>query len=165
MNRLITPRPLTRQAFAPFGEVIEADPAKAIAINYGATTRFDDLARIDVADQGGRPAASLFRSTPLPRPIPIKVMERHPLGSQAFIPLSSRPFVVVVGHPGAFDPHDLHVFLAAPHQGVNYGKGTWHHYSLALGEVSDFLVIDRAGPGDNLDEVYLSEADQALIDV
>ncbi|MBS0297061.1 MAG: ureidoglycolate lyase [Proteobacteria bacterium] len=158
MTRTLIPRPLTAEAFAPYGEVIEAAAAarQAIPINYGATMRFHDLARIDVAEGGGEPCVSIFRSQPLPQPIEIKLMERHPLGSQAFIPFGGRPYLVVVAPPGELDPDRIEAFLAQPHQGVNYAKGTWHHYSLALEGESDFLVIDRQGPGDNLDEVELA---------
>ena len=86
-------------------------------------------------------------------------MERHPLGSQAFVPLNGRPYLVAVAAGGELDPARIEVFLAAGDQGVNYAAGTWHHYSLALEAESDFLVIDRAGPGENLDEVELSDAD------
>jgi ureidoglycolate lyase len=141
--REITPQALTADAFAPFGEVIEAsDRAEQIAINYGQTTRFNDLAHIDVA--GGHAIVSIFRGRPLDPPL-LKIFERHPLGSQSFTPLSGR------------------VFHAAAHQGVNYAKGVWHHYLLPLGAESDFLVIDRAGPGENLDEIELAEPDQILV--
>lgn len=159
MTRRLVPKPLTPEAFAPYGEVIEAAAARdRYEINYGATTRFHDIARVDADDDGGRPIVSIFRSTPLPRPIHIRLMERHPLGSQAFVPLSGRPYLVVVAPGGGdLDPERIEAFLAQPHQGVNYAKGTWHHYSLALDGVSDFLVIDRAGEGANLDEVHLDE--------
>ena len=160
--RDLAPEPLTAEAFAPFGEVIEANAAKAAPINYGWTTRFDDLARIDVADQGGRTAVSLFRSKPL-EPLVLKVFERHPLGSQAFAPLQGRPYLVAVAPAGAFDPAAVRVFRAAGRQGVNYMKGVWHHFLLALEAESDFLVIDRAGPGENLDEVQLAPADQIRV--
>lgn len=153
-TRLLKPVPLTAAAFAPYGDVIEcASATEKRDINYGNTERFHDLAELDLDAQGGRPIVSIFRSTPVPRPIAVKVMERHPLSSQAFIPLSGRPYMVVVGERGDFRPDDLRAFIAAPNQGVNYHPGTWHHYSLALDEVSDFLVIDRDGPGDNCDEV------------
>jgi ureidoglycolate lyase len=156
MSRTLTPRPLTPEAFAPYGQVIDAGAAReAIPINYGATTRFHDLARIDVTEGGGEVCVSIFRSAPLTQPIEIKLMERHPLGSQAFIPLSGRSYLVVVAPPGELDPDRIEAFLAAPTQGVNYAKGTWHHYSLALEGESDFLVIDRQGPGNNLDETEL----------
>jgi ureidoglycolate lyase len=79
------------------------------------------------------------------------------------MPLSGRPFLVAVAPPGRFDPAAVQVFRAASHQGVNYAKGVWHHFLLPLEAESDFLVIDRAGPGDNLDEVELAPADQILV--
>ncbi|MBX3169676.1 MAG: ureidoglycolate lyase [Candidatus Eremiobacteraeota bacterium] len=154
--KTLKPEPLTQEAFAPYGEVIEAANAREVrTINHGNTRRFHDLAGVEVGE--GRALVSIFRSTPLPRPIPLKVMEVHPLGSQAFIPLSGRPYLVVVAGPGEFQVKNLRVFLAGPQQGVNYHQGCWHHYSLALDEVSDFLVIDRDGPGDNCLEVFLDE--------
>ncbi|MGZ6013747.1 MAG: ureidoglycolate lyase, partial [Caulobacteraceae bacterium] len=152
---------LTAEAFAPFGEVIEAsDRAEQIPINYGQTIRFNDLAQIDF--EGGRAIVSIFRGQPLDPPL-LKIFERHPLGSQSFSPLNGRAFLVAVAPPGDFDPAAIRVFHAAPHQGVNYAKGVWHHYLLPLEAESDFLVIDRAGPGENLDEVDLAEADQILV--
>jgi ureidoglycolate lyase len=156
--REVTPEPLTADAFAPFGEVIEAsDRAEVMPINYGWTTRYNDLADIEVGD--GRAIISLFRSKPL-SPLVLKIFERHPLGSQAFMPVEGRPYLVAVAPRGDFDPARVRVFRAGPHQGVNYAKGTWHHFLLALEAESDFLVIDRdGGPGENLDEVELAEAD------
>jgi ureidoglycolate lyase len=155
--RQVRPEPLTADAFAPFGEVIEAG-RNAMAINYGSTTRFDALAEVDAADEGGHPILSIFRSKPL-EPLVLKVFERHPLGSQAFVPLQGRPYLVAVAPAGAFDPAVVRVFRAAASQGVNYAKGVWHHFLLALEAESDFLVVDRGGPGENLDEIELAEAD------
>ena len=157
--RLLKPEKLTATAFAPYGDVIEVATAKEQRqINYGNTIRFHDLAELDLTGREGKALVSIFRSTPLPRPIPIKVMEVHPLSSQAFVPLNDRPYLVVVaGKSAHFQPENLRAFVAQPHQGVNYHKGCWHHYSLALQEVSDFLVIDRDGPGDNCTEVHLEE--------
>jgi len=161
--REITPEPLTAEAFAPFGDVIEAsDRAEVIPINYGRTTRFNDLAGIDVADGGGRAIISLFRGQPLAPPL-LKIFERHPLGSQAFVPLQGQTYLVAVAPAGAFDPAAIRVFSAQGGQGVNYRKGVWHHFLLAQAADSDFLVIDRAGPGDNLDEIELAPSDQVLI--
>jgi ureidoglycolate lyase len=152
--RVLKPEPLTAAAFAPYGDVIECGAgAEQKNINYGNTVRFHDLAALDLTAGQGRAIVSIFRSTPLPKPIDIKIMERHPLSSQAFYPLSGHPYLVVVAEKGEFSPEKIRVFLAGPTQGVNYHKGTWHHFSLALEEVSDFLVIDRDGPGDNCDEV------------
>lgn len=155
--RILKPVPLTAAAFAPYGDVIEcANAAEKRDINYGNTQRFHDLAELDLLAEGGVPTVSIFRSTPVPRPIDVKVMERHPLSSQAFYPLSGRPYMVVVGERGDFNPDELRAFIAGPNQGVNYHAGTWHHYSLALDAVSDFLVIDRDRPGDNCDEVAVT---------
>jgi ureidoglycolate lyase len=161
--RDLKPEPLTAQAFAPFGDVIEAsDRAQQIPINYGYTTRYNDLARIDVAQDGGHAIVSLFRAQPMVPPV-LKIFERHPLGSQSFTPLHGRPFLVAVAPAGDLDPAAIRVFRAAPHQGVNYARGVWHHFLLPLEAESDFLVIDRAGPGDNLDEIELSAADQITV--
>ncbi len=161
--RDLSPLPLTADAFAQFGDVIEAsDRAEQIPINYGYTTRFNDLAGIDVGDGGGHAIVSLFRAVPLAPPL-LKIVERHPLGSQAFMPLSGRPYLVAVAPVGEFDATKLVVFRAGSGQGVNYAKGVWHHFLLALEGESDFLVIDREGPGENLDEVELSPADQVMV--
>ncbi|MBL8556800.1 MAG: ureidoglycolate lyase [Phenylobacterium sp.] len=157
--RRIVPEPLTADAFAPFGDVIEAtDEAEVMPINQGWTTRFNALADVAVGD--GRAIISIFRSRPLTPPV-LKVFERHPLGSQAFMPLDGRPFLVAVAPGGGdFDPAAVRVFRAAATQGVNYARGTWHHFLLALEAESDFLVVDRdGGAGENLDEAELAEAD------
>lgn len=149
--------PLTRQAFEPFGDVIEVEGARHFPINLGTTERFHDLARIDVSDEGGRPLVSLFRGEPRTSPIEIRMMERHPLGSQAFIPLTDTPYLVVVAPAGPLDPARLRAFVTRGWQGVNYAKGVWHHPLLALERVSDFIVIDRGGEGANCDEAWLDE--------
>lgn len=149
-------QPLTAQAFAPYGEVIEVrENVKHYPINYGHTERYHDLATIDVSTEGGKAIVSLFRSQPLALPIAIRLLERHPLGSQAFMPLSGHPYLVVVAQAGEFALDTLRAFIAAPTQGVNYHRGTWHHFCLALAASSDFLVIDRSGPGANCDEIQL----------
>jgi ureidoglycolate lyase len=149
--------PLTRAAFAPFGEVIETEGAVHFPINEGTAERFHDLARIDVGSGGGRPVVSIFISQPRPRPITIRMMERHPLGSQAFIPLQNQQYLVVVGEGKVRQPRSLRAFLAKGPQGVNYHRNVWHHPLLVLERDSRFLVIDRGGDGENLEEASLSE--------
>ena len=122
MAREIAARPLTKAAFAGFGDVIETAGAEQRLINAGTTTRFHDLAGIDVADNGGRPLISLFRGQPFAFPVEITTMERHPLGSQAFFPLATRPFLVVVAPDDDGRPGTPRAFLAAGDQGVNYAK-------------------------------------------
>lgn len=149
---------LTAENFATFGDVIEANPsAKNFSINYGNTHRFHDLAKVDVNNGEGRAGISIFRTTPLPMPISIRLLERHPLSSQAFFPLSPHPYLVVVAPPGDLDEKAIRVFLAQPGQGVNYHPGTWHHFCLALEAESDFLVVDRIGQGNNCDELLLKK--------
>jgi ureidoglycolate lyase len=161
--RALTPEPLTAEAFAAFGRVIEAsDAAARLDINEGHAIRYDRLAEIDVADGGGTGAISLFRARPLEELV-LRTFERHPLGSQTFVPLSSRPYLVAVAPAGPFDPAKIRLFRAEGHQGVHYAKGVWHHFLLVLEPDTDFLVIDRAGPGDNVEEVALAPADQILV--
>ncbi|NNM01255.1 MAG: ureidoglycolate lyase [Gammaproteobacteria bacterium] len=164
-HRTVRPEPLTAAAFSPFGEVLSAAGAQDVhLINDGHTQRFHDLARLDLNREHGQPLVSVFRSTPLPPPLLIESLERHPLSSQTFFPLSARPYLVIVAPPGPFDPAATKVFLAAPDQGVNYAAGTWHHYSLALQAESDFLVIDRGGPQANCDTVTLAPDDRFYVD-
>ncbi len=161
--RELTPEPLTAEAFAPFGSVIEAsDDAVMLDINQGHAVRYDCLAEVDVADGGGAGVISLFRARPLGELV-LRVFERHPLGSQSFMPLSSRPYLVAVAPAGEFDPAKVRLFRAEAHQGVHYRKGVWHHFLLVLDAESDFLVIDRAGSGDNCEEIELMPADQIRV--
>ena len=151
--------PLTRDAFAAFGDVIAADDsARHYPINEGTTERYHDLARVDVSAEGGRTLVNIFRAQPRPMPFEIRMMERHPLGSQAFVPLSARAYLVVVANAGAFDASTLRAFVVDDGRGVNYARGVWHHPLIALGGVSDFLVVDRGGAGSNLDECALPDA-------
>jgi len=154
----ITPKPLTRENFMAFGDVIEVNESnKHFTINDGFTERYHDLATVDVTENNGKTLVNIFRASPLPQPITIKMMERHPLSSQAFMPLGQQPYLVVVAPAGDFNAKQIEVFIATANQGVNYHKGTWHHYCLALNEVSDFLVVDRGGDGDNCDVISYDE--------
>ncbi|MEM1161895.1 MAG: ureidoglycolate lyase [Pseudomonadota bacterium] len=152
--RTITPEPLTREAFAPFGEVIQTDGAHQFDINSGTTTRFHALATAEVGAEA-RAILSIFRGRRRPA-LTIEMLECHPLGSQAFMPLSNDDWLVVV----AEEPNvqSLRCFRAAGNQGVSYAPAVWHHPLLVLGESQDFLVVDRLGPGENLQEAVLPEA-------
>ncbi|MFT3791115.1 MAG: ureidoglycolate lyase [Rudaea sp.] len=153
--RIAKVEPLTREAFAPFGDVIEAsDAVRHFPINGGTTERYHDLANVEV-DAAGHVIVSIFRAQPRTLPFAIAMLERHPLGSQAFMPLHGRPYLVAVATRVETDA--VRVFLARGDQGVNYATGVWHHPLLALGEASDFLVVDRAGPGANCDERDLAQ--------
>ena len=157
MKRL-TARPLTREAFAPFGDVIETEGADHFAINNGTTERFHDLAGVDVSGEGGRPLISIFVGQPFTPPVEIRMMERHPLGSQAFMPLDRRPYLVAVALSDENNrPREPQIFIASGDQGVNYAANVWHHPLISLGAESRFLVVDRGGEGDNLEEVVYQD--------
>jgi ureidoglycolate lyase len=159
----LTPQPLTRAAFAPFGDVIETRGSPHSAINAGFGERFHDRANIDVAADGGRPLLSILRGQPRPMPLRLTLMERHPLGSQAFFPLADRDWLVVVAAgPDPCVPDALRAFRAGGRQGVNYARGTWHHPLIVLDPDHDFLVVDRGGDGANLEEVPFDDAEIVL---
>ena len=143
-------RKLTRDAFEPFGEVIETDGAEVRLINGGTTERFHALAQAQTG--GGAAILSIFRGQPRRFPYSLTMMERHPLGSQAFYPLQNRPWLVVAAQDVDGRPGVPAVFLASGAQGVNYRANVWHHPLMALDDVSDFLVVDREGEGNNLEE-------------
>ncbi|MDX3927204.1 MAG: ureidoglycolate lyase [Shinella sp.] len=147
-------RPLTKDAFAPFGTVIEADPETMRLINGGATERYHALAQPEAAGEGASVVISIFRSSPRQFPYSVGMMERHPFGSQSFSPIDGRPWLVIVSEDEAGRPARPQVFLASGRQGVNYRRNVWHHPLMALGKVSDFIVVDRQGPGINLEEHF-----------
>ena len=157
----LIPEPLTEASFAPFGDVIELATAQQFQINQGLTTRFHDLLEIDASEQDGRAIVSVFRTDPLPLPHRVTVMERHPLGSQAFLPMDHEPFLVLVADNGDIVTADnLHLFITNGYQGINLRRNTWHHFQIGLGRQRDFFVIDRAGNGTNLEETHIEEAVQ-----
>ena len=152
-HRALRVEHLTVDAFRPFGDVIEArDAGSRLTINRGRAERFDDLAFVDATEGCGRPVISIVRSQASPLPIRLTLLERHLLGSQAFIPLPPAAFLVVVAAAGA-EPAigRMRCFLPSPGQGVNYARGTWHHPLLALNGAADFLVVDRAPPDGEVD--------------
>ena len=144
--------------------MIETAGAEQRIINDGTTVRFHDLAAVDVADAGGRPLVNVFRAEPMPLPLTVTVMEQHPLGSQAFIPLDRAPFLIVVAPAGPRPrASDLRAFVSDGRQGVNYARGVWHHPVIAWRRPTDFLVVDRGGPGDNLVEIRLDGRQVLLV--
>jgi ureidoglycolate lyase len=148
--------PLTRAAFAPFGEVIEAGAGERRVINAGYAVRWHDLARVDVTAEAGAPVVSIFEALPRGSPIAITMMERHPLASQAFVPMEDRDWFIVVATADApLAPAALRAFRASGRQGVNYGRNVWHH-PLLVAAPQRFVVVDRDGPGDNLVEAVLT---------
>lgn len=157
MSQELSIRPLTQDAFKPFGQVIEADPATMRLINGGTTERFHALGTAEALGEGASVILNIFRGQPRRFPYSVDMMERHPFGSQSFHPLQYRPWLVVVAEDEGGKPGQPVVFLARGDQGVNYRANVWHHPLMAIGGVSDFLVVDRAGPGHNLEEHFFSE--------
>ncbi len=152
--------PITPEQFAPFGDVIAALPSHRQAMNVARFERFNDLATVDVdTDDGAHAAISLARSMSMTAsPYRFDLMERHPFGSQAFVPLSPFRFVVVVAPAGdSVEASDLRAFVTDGHQGINYHKGVWHMPLIAFETGQDFLIIDRAGEGSNYEECILGE--------
>ena len=161
---MLKAEPLTRAAFAPFGEVLETPGAELRIINEGTTERYHALAHADADAAGGKAIVSLFRASCRPLPVIIRMLERHPLGSQAFFPLSDPDWLVVVGEGQARpERNSIRCFRATGKQGVNYARNTWHHPVLILATKQDFLVVDREGPGVNLEECWFDETEQAAV--
>lgn len=154
---------LTTESFAPFGDVIQTEERDSFPINQGSTQRYHDLAKIDVGTEDGHAVVSIFRAKPLSFPLIVSMMERHPLGSQAFIPMEEHPFLIIVAPAGEFDANTLRCFLTCGQQGINYHRNVWHHPIIALEGVSDFIVIDRGGDGHNCDEHLIPENQQRFV--
>jgi len=153
-GRVVVAEPLTASAFVPFGDVIEAAGPPSFAINSGMCDRFHDLARVEVTGEGGRLGVSLGVGRPYPLPLELGMVERHPLGSQAFVPMTADPFLVVVAPDDGGSPGAPRAFLTDGAQGVNYLRGVWHGVLTPLGRTGRFLILDRVGPGENLEEHF-----------
>jgi ureidoglycolate lyase len=150
---ILAVEPLTAREFVPYGDVIEArEDTPLHEINRGFAKRFDGLATIDTAAAGGATAVAIVRALPRALPFNVVMLERHSLGSQAFVPLTAQAYLVVVAPAGPVPQvASLRCFVCAKGQGVNYSRGTWHHPLLAIDAESDFLVVDRAGPSGEVD--------------
>ena len=160
-GQIIRALPITPERFAPFGDVIAALPSQKEAMNAARFERFDDLATIDIdTNDGAHTAISIARSrTASSVPYRFDLMERHPFGSQAFMPLSPFRFVVVVAQAGEIpETGELQAFVTNGSQGVNYHKGVWHMPLIAFEAGHDFLIVDRAGGGRNYEEHVLGAA-------
>jgi ureidoglycolate lyase len=154
MSRDIRAEPLTAQAFAPFGDVLDCSGPPDRLINAGMCGRYHDRARLDFG-AGGRAGLSLFDARPRSLPYTLDLLERHPDGSQAFIPMSGAPFLVIAAPDAGGAPGTPRAFLTAPFQGINFHRGTWHGVLTPLAAPGIFAVVDRVGDSANLEEVLL----------
>ncbi|WP_102226292.1 ureidoglycolate lyase [Acidimangrovimonas sediminis] len=151
MTRTIRATALTRPAFAPFGEVLDTNGPHDKLINQGLCGRWHDRATLDFGP-GGRAGISLFRAEPRALPYRLEMVERHPEGSQAFLPMSEHPFLVIVAPDEGGTPGTPQAFLTAPGQGINLHRGAWHGVLTPLHAPGLFAVVDRIGDTPNLQE-------------
>lgn len=156
MSVLLTLEPLTREAFAPYGDVIEVSGEPDKLINQGMCGRFHDLAKLDFGS--GRAGISLFDAQARHFPYTLDMMERHPEGSQAFIPLSGVPMIISVAKDNSGKPGQPRAFLSEPHQSINIHRNTWHGVLAPVEREGQYIVIDRIGDTPNLEEYYFQDS-------
>ena len=150
MKITINPKLITKENFLKFGDMITTDDIKPIDINNGYAKRFDGIANLDTSKDNGKTTICIFSALKRSFPMKIDMMEKHPLGSQAFIPMKETTFLVFVAPKGEkLNLNKVEAFIVPPGIGVNYNPGTWH-FPLISTEDMNFLVVDRKGPGDNL---------------
>jgi ureidoglycolate lyase len=147
--------PMTPDAFAPFGDLLEAKGTPDKIINQGLCGRFHDRARMDFSD--GRAGISIFHAEKRDLPLKLDLVERHPDGSQAFVPMSHQPFLVVVAEDQNGTPQNIRAFLTEAGQAINIHRGVWHGVLTPLYDPGLFAVIDRIGEGANLEEYWLPD--------
>lgn len=156
MTRILIAAPLSAQGFAAWGDVIEVAGAPDKIINQGLCGRHHDLAQLDFGD--GRAGISLFDAAARSFPHVIDMLERHPQGSQAFIPLGNATMLVVVADDEAGKPVNPRAFLSRPEQAINLHRSVWHGVLAPIGAPGRFVVVDRIGQGANLEEHWFDEA-------
>ena len=150
MKITINPKPITKENFSKFGDMITTANIKPIEINDGYAKRFDRIANLNTSQDNGETIISIFSALKRTFPMKIDMMEKHPLGSQAFIPMKQTTFLALVAPEGNKpDLNKIEAFIIPPEIGVNYNPGTWH-FPLISTEDMNFLVVDRKGSGDNL---------------
>jgi len=150
MKITVNPKPITKENFSKFGDVITTDDIKPFEINDGYAKRFDGVANLNTSKDNGETTICIFSALKRSFPMKIDMMEKHPLGSQAFVPMKETTFLVFVAPKGAKpDLNEVEAFIVPPGIGVNYNPGTWH-FPLIATEDMNFLVVDRKGSGENL---------------
>ena len=149
-EKIITPIPITKENFAKYGDMISTKDIKPLEINNGYAKRYDGIANLNTSSDNGETTISIFSALKRNFPMKIDMMEKHPLGSQAFIPMKETTFLVFVApKEKRLDLNKIEAFIIPPGIGVNYNPGTWH-FPLISTEDMNFLVVDRKGSGNNL---------------
>ena len=162
MEITIIPKPITKKNFSKFGDIITTDDLKAIEINNGYAKRFDGITNLNTSKDNGVSTISIFSALKRSFPMKIDMMEKHPLGSQAFIPMKETTFLVFVAPEGEKpDLNKIESFIVPPGIGVNYKIDIWH-FPLISTEDMNFLVIDRKGSGENLD-IYNLDTEKIIL--
>ena len=162
MKLIIEPKPITKENFSKFGDMITTENIKPLEINNGYAKRFDEIAKIDTSSGNGETTISIFSALKRSFPMKIDMMEKHPLGSQAFIPMKETTFLTIVSPEGdKLNLEKIESFIVPKGIGVNYKTGIWH-FPLISTEDMDFLVVDRKGFGDNLVIENLDKEDISL---
>jgi len=162
MSKTITPKPITKENFSNFGDLITTKDIEPITINDGYAKRFDNIAKLDTSKENGKTTISIFSALKRTFPMKVNMMESHPLGSQAFIPMKETTFLCFVAPSGEKpDLNKIESFIIPPGLGINYKPGTWH-FPLISTEDMNFLVVDRKGAGDNLKIQKLDSEDLIL---
>ena len=158
MTITLKAEPLTKERFAIYGDVVESSRESSDGMNEARFERFDDLCHVDLINDGQISVSIARCRTPTSLPLRLDMIERHPLGSQAFIPLSPCKMVVVVAPPGeSVDASELRAFVSNGRQGINYRRGTWHMPLISLQKGQEYLIIDRGGNEANCDQHTLAE--------
>ena len=147
---VIKPKPINKENFKNFGDMITTDDIKPLEINDGYAKRYDGIANLDAKKDEGESIISIFSALKRSFPMKVDMMEKHPLGSQAFIPMKETTFLAFVAPEGVKpDLNKVEAFIIPKGVGVNYNAGIWH-FPLIATEDMNFLVVDRKGKGDNL---------------
>ena len=163
MEKIIKPTKVTKANFAPYGDLISSDGIEPVNINAGYAKRFDNLANINVTKDKGEAIISIFSALKRTFPMKVDMMEKHPLGSQAFIPMKETTFLSFVAPPGNIpEINKIQSFIIPPNVGINYKPGVWH-FPLLSTEDTNFLVIDRRGSGENL-VIHTFEKEKIILD-
>ena len=163
MEKIVKPIKINRSNFNAYGDLISTDDISPMDINAGCAKRFDNLANIETSNDGGKTIVSIFSALKRTFPMKIDMMEKHPLSSQAFIPMKETTFLSFVAPPGKFpEINKVQSFIIPPKTGINYKSGIWH-FPLISTEDTNFLVIDRKGSGENL-IIHKFEKEKIILD-